>query len=84
MLASKELPPADLLVTLALISLAAVLWVGARVQVLRRQLRRGDAQQRGVTRLGFLHRLAAWPGTYALLGLLAAACGAVLWWSLAP
>ena len=82
MLALEDLPPPHPLTTVAFVGLALLLWVFGRVQVLRRQLARGDAEQRGVTRLRFLHTLAAWRGTYALLALLAIGCGLLLWWSL--
>ncbi len=82
MLAFEDVPPPHPLTTVALVGLALLLWILARVQLLRRQLARGSAEARGVTRIGFLHKLAAWPGTYPLLGALAVACGALLWWSL--
>ncbi len=83
MLALEDLPPPHPLTTVAFVGLALVLWIFARVQILRRQLERGDADQPGVTRLRFLHRMAGWRGTNALLAVLALACGVLLWWSLA-
>ncbi len=81
MLGLDDVPPPHPLTTVALIGLAAVLWVFARVQLLRRQLERGGADQPGVTGIRFLHALAGWPGTYALLAVLALGFGALLWWS---
>jgi len=77
-----EMPPPHPFVTVALIGLAATLWIFARVHLLRRQLERGDAQQRGVTQLGFLHHFAAWRGTYGVLAIVAAGCAFLLWWGL--
>jgi hypothetical protein len=82
MLALEDLPPPHPLTTVAFVGLALVLWILARVQILRRQLARGEGEQSGVTRLGFLHKLAAWRGTYVLLAVLALGCGVLLWWSL--
>ena len=82
MLALEDLPPPHPLTTIAFVGLALLLWVFARVQLLRRQLERGDGDQRGVTRVGFLHKLATWPATNWVLGLAALGCGALLWWSL--
>ena len=76
MLALQDVPPPHALTTVALIGLALVLWVFARVQLLRRQLARGGTDQPGVTRLRFLHKLAAWPGTNGVLALAAIGCGA--------
>ena len=81
MLALDDVPPPYPLTTVALIGLAFVLWVLARVQLLRRQLARGGPDRHGVTRIGVLHKLAAWKGTYAVLALLAAGFGVLLWWS---
>ena len=82
MLALEDVPPPHPLTTVALVGLAAVLWFFARVQLLRRQLAQGDPERPGVTQLKVLHRLAAWPGTSAVLLGLALGFGALLWWSL--
>jgi hypothetical protein len=81
--ALDDLPPAHPLTTVAFLGLAVLLWLFARVQLLRRQLEHGGAEQRGVTRIGFLHKLAAWRATNAVLAMLAVACAALLWWSVA-
>lgn len=80
-LAFDDVPAPHPLTTVALLGLVVVLWLCARVQLLRRRLTRGDGEERGLTRLGFLHSLAAWKGTYALLAIAALAFCALLWWS---
>jgi len=82
MLALEDTPAAHPLTTVALLGLAIVLWLFARVQLLKRQLARGAEERPGVTRIRFLHRLAAWPGTYPVLAAAALGLGALLWWSL--
>lgn len=82
MLALEDVPPPHPLTTVALLGLAALLWLFARLQILRRQLAAGDPARPGVTRIRFLHRLAAWRGANALLATAALALGALLWWSL--
>jgi len=67
-----DLPPAAFW---SLVGLALLLWVFARVQVLRRERARGDD---GTTRLRLVHRLADWRGTYPLLALLGAGLVALL------
>ncbi len=81
MLAFDDVPPPHPLTTVALLGLAVLLWFFARIQLLRRQLAQGKTEGPGVTKLGFLHRLAAWRGTNALLIAAALVFGALLWWS---
>ncbi len=81
MLAFEDVPPPQPLTTVALLGLVVLLWLFARVQLLRRQLAQGKTEGPGVTKLGFLHRLATWPGTNLLLIAGALASGALLWWS---
>ena len=61
-----ELPPTAFW---SLVGLVVLIWLFARVQLLRRQRARGAER---TTRLRFLHTLADWRGTPAALLVLAA------------
>lgn len=58
------------------LALVLVIWLLARIHVVRLQRSKG---QEPTTRIGFLHRLAAWPPAYPVLGLLACVLAAIAW-----
>lgn len=68
--ASEDLPRLSTPAFVAVVGLLLILWLQARVLLLRSQLARGGP---GTTRLKLVRVLAAWPGTTWLLGALAGA-----------
>lgn len=81
MLAFEDIPPPHPATTIALLALTVLFWFFARIQIIRRMLRRGSHPGTLPRTPSWLVRLAIWPPVYALLGALALGFGALLWWS---
>ncbi len=72
MVISQHPPPPSDATFVALIGLVLLFWVGARVNILRRQMERTGPDGAAPAGAAWLRWLARWPWTYPVIGLVAA------------